>query len=54
MKYSMAKDQKEQRIERIVRLMFEAELYSMKYLKMEAIRCSGFQKKILCFQCMRR
>ena len=33
MKYSMVKDQKEQKIERLVRLMFEAELYSMKYME---------------------
>lgn len=32
MKYSMTKDQKEQKIERLVRLMFEAELYSMTYM----------------------
>lgn len=33
MKDSMLKDQKEQKIERLVRLMFEAELYSMKCME---------------------
>ena len=49
MKYSMAKDQKEQKIERLVRLMFEAELYSMKYMEDQqgpAAFSAGFEQRM--------
>ena len=49
MKYSMAKDPKEQKIERLVRLMFEAELYSMKYMEgmqKPAAFSEGFERRM--------
>lgn len=49
MKYSVVKDQKEQKIEKLVRLMFEAELYSMKYMEDQqgpAAFSEGFEQRM--------